>query len=131
MIRNEERLKVLKMVADGKITAEQATTLLEALDESPTSAAKGQPGAGGTTVAQMGRFFRVRVTDKVTGRVRVNVRLPVGIINAGMKLGMRFAPQVEGVDYQEVAEMIRAGGIGKIVDVEDEEDSEHVEIFIE
>jgi hypothetical protein len=132
VIRNEERLKVLKMVSEGKITAEQATQLLEALDEGPTVGGKSQPPVPPIPpAAPAGRFFRVRVTDKITGRVRVNVRLPVGIINAGLKMGMKFAPQVEGVDYQEVADMIRAGGIGKIVDVEDEEDSEHVEIFIE
>jgi len=128
MIRNEERMRVLKMVADGKITAEQATSLLETLDDGPAAAGRAQSIP---TAPQVGRYFRVRVTDKITGRVRVNVRLPVGVINAGLKLGMRFAPQVEGIDYQAVAELIRSGGVGKIVDVEDEEDSERVEIYIE
>ena len=73
----------------------------------------------------------MRVTDSISGRVRVNVRLPVGVINAGLKLGMKFAPNVEGVDYKEIADMIQAGGIGKIVDVEDVKDGEHVEVFIE
>ncbi len=128
MIRNEERIKVLKMVADGKITAEEAAVLLETLDETPASSSKAQSGPASS---QPGRYFRVRVTDTDTGRVRVNVRLPVGVINAGMKLGMRFAPQVEGVDYQEIAEMINSGETGKIVDVEDDKDGEHVEVFIE
>lgn len=128
MIRNEERMKVLKMVSDGKITAEEATTLLETLDEGAAPAgAKTVPGVQ----AIPGRYFRVRVTDGATGKVRVNVRLPVGVINAGLKLGMKFAPNVEGVDYKEIAEMIQAGGIGKIVDVADDKDGEHVEVFIE
>ncbi len=130
MIRNEERIKVLKMVADGKITAEEAAVLLETLDEAP-SAASGSKAQTGPTASQPGRYFRVRVTDTDTGRVRVNVRLPVGVINAGMKLGMKFAPQVEGVDYQEIAAMINSGETGKIVDVEDDKDGEHVEVFIE
>ncbi len=129
MIRNEERIKVLKMVADGKITAEEAAVLLETLDEAP--AAAGSKAQSGSTASQAGRYFRVRVTDTDTGKVRVNVRLPVGVINAGMKLGMKFAPQVEGVDYQEIAEMIKSGETGKIVDVEDDKDGEHVEVFIE
>lgn len=133
MIRNEERLKVLKMVADGKITAEEATILLEALDEGPVAAGKAGPAGGpsGSGQAGQGRYFRVRVTDSTSGRVRVNVRLPVGVINAGLKLGMKFAPNVEGVDYKEIADMIQAGGIGKIVDVDDDKDGEHVEVFIE
>jgi hypothetical protein len=128
MIRNEERIKVLKMVADGKITAEEAAVLLETLDEAPAANSKAQPSRA---PGQPGRYFRVRVTDTDTGKVRVNVRLPVGVINAGMKLGMKFAPQVEGVDYHEIAEMIQAGETGKIVDVEDDKDGEHVEVFIE
>ncbi len=128
MIRSEERIKVLKMVADGKITAEEAATLLETLDEAPASTSKAPPAP---TPSQPGRYFRVRVTDTDTGKVRVNVRLPVGVINAGMKLGMKFAPQVEGVDYHEIAEMIQSGETGKIVDVEDDKDGEHVEVFIE
>ncbi len=128
MIRNEERIKVLKMVADGKITAEEAAVLLETLDEAPASSSKAQSGPAS---GQPGRYFRVRVTDTDTGKVRVNVRLPVGVINAGMKLGMKFAPQVEGVDYHEITEMINSGETGKIVDVEDDKDGEHVEVFIE
>ena len=128
MIRNEERIKVLKMVANGTITADEAAVLLETLDEASTASSKAQPGP---TPGRPGRYFRVRVTDTDTGKVRVNVRLPVGVINAGMKLGMKFAPQVEGVDYHEIAEMIQAGETGKIVDVEDDKDGEHVEVFIE
>ena len=127
MIRNEERLKVLKMVSDGKITAEEATILLETLDEGPVAAGKAQSATQGIP----GRYFRVRVTDSASGKVRVNVRLPLGVINAGLKLGMKFAPNVEGVDYKEIAEMIQAGGVGKIVDVEDDKDGEHVEVFVE
>jgi len=130
MIRNEERIKILKMVADGKITAEEAAVLLETLDEAPVSSGRAQAGTGPTS-GQPGRYFRVRVTDTDTGKVRVNVRLPVGVINAGMKIGMKFAPQMDGVDYHEIAEMIQSGETGKIVDVEDDKDGEHVEVFIE
>ena len=111
MIRNEERTKILKMVADGKISAEEAAILLETLDEGPVTAGKVQPGVQQGTP---GKYFRVRVTDSASGKVRVNVRLPVGVINAGLKLGMKFAPNVEGVDYKEIAEMIQNGGIGKM-----------------
>jgi hypothetical protein len=133
MIRNEERLKVLKMVADGKITADEAATLLETLDDSPTSGSKAGPASGPGSIPQggTGKYFRVRVTDSVSGRVRVNVRLPVGVINAGLKMGMKFAPNIEGVDYAEIAAAIQSGELGKIVDVEDDKDGEHVEVFIE
>lgn len=130
MIRGEERMRVLRMVESGKITAEEATQLLESLDDAPTSP-KGAPPAPGIPPASSGRWFRVRVTDARTGKLRVNVRLPVGVVNAGLKMGMRFAPQMEGMDLDSINAMINSGEIGQIVDVTDEEDGEHVEVFIE
>ncbi len=131
MIRSEERMKVLRMVEDGKITAEQATQLLEALDEAPTTSPKGGPAGATPPSGTPGRWFRVRVTDTDTGKVRVNVRLPVGVVNAGLKMGMKFAPQIEGMDVASLTAMINSGEIGQVVDVMDDEDGEHVEVFIE
>ena len=132
MIRSEERMKILHMVEAGKITAEEATQLLEALDDAPTSTKSSTASASSSTAASMaGRWFRVRVTDSDTGRMRVNVRLPVSVISAGMKMGMRFAPQVEGLDLAVLSEMINSGEVGQIVDVFDDKDGEHVEVFIE
>ncbi len=133
MIRGEERMKVLRMVEAGKITAEQATQLLEALDEAPTGPKGAPAGSGGPAVPAniAGRWFRVRVTDSDTGKVRVNVRLPVGVVNAGLKMGMRFAPQVEGLDLDSLSAMINSGEVGQIVDVFDDKDGEHVEVYIE
>jgi len=130
MIRSEERMKVLRMVEAGKISAEEATQLLEALDEAPTTP-KGGAAASGVPASMAGRWFRVRVTDSDTGRTRVNVRLPVGVVNAGLKMGMRFAPQVEGLDLDALSSMISNGEVGQILDVLDDKDGEHVEVFIE
>jgi hypothetical protein len=38
---------------------------------------------------------------------------------------------VEGVDMSNVMDAVRAGVTGKIIDVTDDEDGEHVEIFVE
>jgi len=127
MIRSEERMKVLRMVEAGKITAEEATQLLESLDEVPAT----PKGGSGVPPSMAGRWFRVRVTDSDTSKVRVNVRLPVGVVSAGLKMGMRFAPQVEGLDLDALSTMINSGDIGQILDVFDDKDGEHVEVFIE
>jgi hypothetical protein len=44
-------------------------------------------------------------------------------------MGARFTP--EGIDLEEVMQALQAGTEGKIVDVEDAEDNERVEIFVE
>ena len=119
----EERLQVLKMASDGQISASGAAKLLEALDQAQTdeSAAKTEPA----------RWFRVRVTDLNTGKKKVNINIPMSLVNVGMKMGARFAPTVEEEDMSAVRKAIKEGIQGKILDAEDEEDGERVEIFIE
>jgi hypothetical protein len=131
MATSEERLKVLKMVQDGKITAEMAAELLKALDSSTRKAEVEDRSTMGISGKGGGRYFRVRVTDTDTGRARVNIRLPIGMINAGIRMGMRFSPEIEGLDAARMAEAIASGETGKIMDVYDDEDGEHVEVFIE
>lgn len=130
MATSEERIRILKMVQEGKITAEQAADLLKSLEE--RSAAGEQPGAQSVAgIPRSGRFFRVRITDTGSGKTRVNVRMPLSVVSAGIKMGMRFKPEVEGLDLQQLTDLIQSGEIGQIVDVFDEEDGEHVEVFVE
>ncbi|HSV87000.1 MAG TPA: hypothetical protein VLH85_10520 [Levilinea sp.] len=127
---SEERLKVLKMVQEGKISAEDAIELLSILEEGrrrPPVPPAPPPGIG----RRDNRWLRVRVTDTNSGKTRVNVRLPISMVSAGVKMGMRFAPNVEGIDADQLMELIQSVETGQIVDVHDEEDGEHVEVFIE
>jgi len=115
-------MQILKMLEAGQITAEEASKLLEALEASTKEATERSEGAN---------WFRVRVTDTRTGRSKVNVNIPMGLVNLGLKIGARFAPDIEELDLEEVMEAIRSGVQGRIVDVEDEEEEERVEIFVE
>lgn len=133
MALSEEKLIVLKMVQEGKITAEEGAQLLETLEESNSDAA-GQPNPQKNNQKDhtpSGKWFRVRVTDAVTGKTRTNVRMPLTMVKAGIKLGMRFTPQLEGVDLDQFSEFIQNGQVGQIVDVFDDEDGERVEVFVE
>ena len=78
-----------------------------------------------------GRWLRIRVTDIASGRSKASVQIPLGLIDAGMKIGAHFAPEVEGVDMSHVMDAVRSGMTGKIIDVTDDEDGEHVEIYVE
>jgi len=66
-----------------------------------------------------------------TGKVRANIRLPLGMVNAGLRMGMKFSPEVEGLNAERLAEPLANGKTGRIVDVYDDNDGEHVEVFIE
>jgi hypothetical protein len=120
-------MKILKLIEEGKISAEEGAKLLSALSDSRRglSAPPRPPSAGGA------RMLRVRVTDTRTGRSKASVQIPLALVDAGLKIGAHFAPEVQGVDMSNVMEALRMGVTGKIIDVTDEEDGEHVEIFVE
>jgi hypothetical protein len=77
------------------------------------------------------RWLRVRVSDMKTGRPRVNVRLPLTLVGFGLKMGRHFAPEMEGMDMEELTRVLQTGEPGPFVDVYDEDDGEHVEVFLE
>lgn len=70
------------MLADGKLTASEAESLLDAIDPSKKSA------AGGDIVVRDPKFLRVLVEDHdhEHGVDKVNVRVPFALIRAGMRL---------------------------------------------
>jgi hypothetical protein len=113
-------MQILKMIEEGKISAEEGAKLLEALEESAASEEALRPG----------RWFRIRVTDLKSGRRKVNVNIPMGLVNVGAKIGAKFAAPMD-VDVDEILSAIQSGVRGKIIDVEDEEDGERVEIYVD
>jgi len=122
---SEERMKILQMLEEGKISPDEATTLLRVLDggQRTTPSVVGPGGAN--------RFLRIQVSDMDSGKAKVNVTIPMGLVGAGLRMAERFAPEFEGFDLQELEEMLASGAMGKMVEVRDEEDNELVEIYVE
>jgi hypothetical protein len=127
---DSERLRVLRMVEEGKVNATEGITLLEALGQGykkpKLSSGQFGPAAGGP------QWFRIRVTHIASGRTKATVNIPLALAEWGLQIGARFAPEVGDIDLAELSRLLNEKGTeGKIVDVVDEDDGEHVEIFIE
>ena len=127
MATTEERLQILKMIEEGKISAAEGAELLRALDTKGERSQPLEPMKGASTP----RWFRVRVTDVQSGRNKVNVNIPMGLVNVGIKMGARFAPEIEGAQLNSIMDAVRSGQLGKIMDITDDEDGERVDIFVE
>lgn len=123
-----ERLAVLQMVGGGQVSVEEGARLLGSLGSGNRSAGLETPEK---VQHSSPRWFRVRVSDTHTDRTRVSVVLPYALVRWGLSLGAHFAPEVDEINLQELAELLENGEIGKLIDVIDEEDGEHVEIFLE
>lgn len=124
MTTSEERMKILKMIAEKQITAEEGAKLLEAL-----RAADAEPQ--GRSEPPKARWLRIRVTERATNRTKLNVTIPIGLVDVGLKMGARFAPDMAGMDISAVEAALRDGIRGRIIEVDDEKDDERVEIFME
>jgi hypothetical protein len=79
---SDNRRQVLEMLADGKITAEEAERLIAALERGN--------GAGATAMSQADKVKYLRVLvdtkDPLDGPTKVNVRVPMQLLRAGVRL---------------------------------------------
>ena len=128
-----ERLRILQLLEQQKITAAEAAELLAALGERSGERRRERHRWLVEDLAppsDRARWFRVRVTDQRTGRTRTNVSVPIGMVGFGLGFARRFRniPGVGAVD--DLFEAVRAGRRGIIFDVSNE-GGERVEILID
>ena len=119
MMTEPDRTQVLKMVEAGQISPDEGIRLLN-------STIRSMPMAD-----LANRWLHVRVTDTSTQRPKVNVNLPLAWVAVGLRIGSHYSPELKNLDLNEILEAIRSGSQGRIVEVEDAEDGERVEVFIE
>ena len=117
----DERNRILYMVETGKVTAAQAAQLLDMLAlEQPYSDERSQK-----------RMVRVRVTNLTNNRQKANVVIPISLINVGLRLATRLAPQVGGSALEDLLRALASGVTGRLLDLQDLEEGERVEIYTE
>ena len=100
---NDNRRQILEMLAAGKITADEAERLLAALDPIPTPVMPEFTGttANGATVKTRAKYLRVLVeADEgmtgLKGQTTVNVRVPMQLLRAGVRLASLIPIQAHG-----------------------------------
>ncbi len=124
---DSERLRILKMLEEGKISADEAARLLDALQAQAASDEKGPS----PTASSGPRWLRIRIADGDGSRVNVDV--PVKLLNLPFKLlGSRLTGRAEQDEalWAALREAVAKGDVGKIVDIKDN-DGSVVEIYLE
>jgi len=114
----EEVMKILKMVEEGKLNAEQAARLLDAMGEV-------------LTTPKTGKFIRINI-NSADGN-SINVVVPIGL----MKLISGFIPKNAKaildeyeVDLNQLITAIQEGANGTLVDITSE-DGDVIKITVE
>jgi len=145
----EELEAVLRLVADGTLTPEQAAPIIDALSRAEAPAddrlhrridrgldrvrrrverayerAEQARATAEQHGALQGRQLRIRVTEH--GRQVVNLRIPIGLVDAALG----FVPGIGGDQSERIRQAVAAGTVGPIIDVEDT-DGDSVLISVE
>ncbi len=124
----EERLQILQMIEEGKITPEEGMDLLDALGDAKETYIENNNA----------KWLKIRVFDP-DDKSKVNVTVPIALIDVTMKMAGKFGPafvpelKEAGLDETDITELFNAikdGAMGKLVDIESE-DGEKVEIIVE
>ncbi len=116
----DERLRILKLIEDGQVNAEEGAQLIDALGESRE---RSRPNVS--------RTLRVRVTNLATRRQTINVTIPVSLVEVGLKLGARLAPRVANANPNDILRALETGATGRIFELQDLNENERIEIFVE
>jgi hypothetical protein len=111
--------KILKLVADGVLTPEEADEILSATHPEP-------PRNEAAATSETGGAHQLRIEVSEGGRRIVNLRVPINI--AG--LASAFLPGLSDEDADRIRNSIRSGIRGPIIDIGDA-DGDRVQIISE
>lgn len=115
-----ERQRILKLLEEKKISADEASRLLDALGD--------ERGVG------RAKFLKVRVYDRSSGVPKVNVTLPISIVRWGMQFvpdEARVKMNERNIDFGRITDALEHDFVGKLIEVEDGKDHERVEVYLE
>lgn len=154
---SNEKMKILEMIQEGKLTAAEGMELLKAIEEgnSEANSEESVPASLNTTrdrgtgagLSPMERFLRVRVLGEKT--LKVNVNVPFSLLRSASKLivyAMSFVPadkraefeqkglDLQALDVEGLVKLVEESVDGKIVDVEVADPQEgkiKVEVYVE
>lgn len=142
------RLEILQKLAAGEITVDEATRLLQetaeaapaaqAQEEKPKREEQAQEAEPAPEKRKNGerpkgnaRWLRIRVGRVGSERDHVRVNIPIGLVDAGLRLGAHFGDHKWSQTLSDMLESIHRGEIDTLVEVEDDNSGERVRIFVD
>jgi hypothetical protein len=144
------RIEILQRLAAGEITVDEATRLLQQAAEAPAEASAqempateqpAEPAAPSATeqperlekrkAGDRARWLRIRVGKAGSDKDHVRINIPLGLVNAGVRLGAHFGNQKWVEAWDEMLESLERGETATLIEVDDERDGERVRIYVD
>ncbi len=119
----DERNRILSMIESGQVSATQAAQLLDTIEGEPTY---NQPAE---RVRE--RILRIRATQSKQQKTNFSASISVRLVKLSLKLGGRLLPQLDNGTLEDILRAIEHGATGRLLDLQDLEQGERIEIFVE
>ncbi len=121
----DERYRILSMVEAGQVSAIQAAQLLDTIESEPLY---NQPAE---RVRE--RTLRIRATSQQSRQPKThfNASISVQLVKLSLRLGGHLLPQLDSGVMEEILRAIEGGATGRLLDLQDLEQGERIEIFVE
>lgn len=120
----EERMRILNLLKDEKISLEEADQLLASLGDAQKTPIK----------TGLGKFLRIRINSEDNEKVNVNIPLSVArwaLTMVPEKVKTKLRQGEQPIELEEILDHLHEGMEGqRIVDIQDE-DGNVVEIYID
>ena len=128
----DEREQILQLVETGQLSSREASELFDALEDEQE-----RYETRSLLASRRDRLLRVRATTLGTQtkagkqRVHVTATIPVSLVRAALRLGVQVLPQLKSNSVEGLLSAIDRGASGRLLDLQDLENGERLEIFIE
>ncbi len=135
---HEERMRILKMVEDGKVSADDAMGLLKSVGGGAVHFTTSTSSAGPVKVKDKkslkGKKLRIQVFEGDQEKPKVNIKLPLSLAKLGGKfLSKTGKARIEGLDLDLDAVLSHLDELDEenIIEVDDEKGKTRVNLSIE
>jgi hypothetical protein len=122
-LSKEERDRILSLIEAGQVSASDASQLLDTLaiiSDRPSEPVRE-------------RTLRIRATSLNPGQPKKDViaSMPLHLLKLSVRLGSYLLPQLNAGTIQDVLRAIEEGSTGRLLDIQDMEQGERLEVFVE
>jgi len=133
--QEEERLRILNLVARGAMTPVEAASLLAAVQD-PVQAPIAPPeqasqGAGEVDTGRRPVSIRLQIGSVATGRESVNITLPIALAEATLRFVPRHTLEEAGVNVPNLISALRSGQTGLIFEGRHDRDRQYIRVTVE
>lgn len=128
---SSERIKILEMLEEGKITSKEAADLLEAIDD--TSEKYNEVSTLSKSYSK--KYLKIRVVDG-SDQSKVKLNIPIKLVKLGLSFASKLNSSIEGVQISNkeidiILDAIENEIEGEIISIDADDGKTQVKIYIE